>query len=307
MILNKHRNASPRLAKTWLAVITSAAALLAVAIICSAPRIVLAQNETPPASPNAPSADAPTGSPAPVVFAPDPSDSDSADKVPRTTPAPAGVGPGPKFKPGRPGALNIPPAVVAAPGAAPVVAVAPVPITPVVAVGEPSPEPQVARSPRPVRAPRAGNKDPSLEERLERLERMVESLVNQQHAKGRVDFQPKAEKDGMIDRREIAKIEALAKRQAEVYRVDPREIEKFKDLAEREAVRAIEQAKRATIEAEKAFKGEKELHIAKKFKDGSQKQLEALRKQLEILEREREKLERQIEQLEQDQERLDKQ
>src|SRR5439155_7701673 len=66
MILNTHRNTSPCLAKTWLAFITSAAALLTVAIICSAPRIVLAQNETAPA----PSADASAGGIASAAFAP---------------------------------------------------------------------------------------------------------------------------------------------------------------------------------------------------------------------------------------------
>jgi beta-lactamase regulating signal transducer with metallopeptidase domain len=307
MILNPHRNTSPRLAKTWLAVITSAAALLAVAIICSAPRIVLAQNETAPAAANTPSADALAGGIASVAFAPDAPDSDSADTVSRTTPAPAAVGPGPKFKPGSPSAL-VRPAVIAVPAApstaAHVVAVAPVPPTPFLAAIEPGPEPQAPRSPRPVRAPRPGNKDSSLEERLERLERMVESLLKQQ------SFHLKSANDGMIDRKEIAKIEAFAKRQAEVSRkqmIDPKEIEKIKELAEREAGRATEQAKRATMEAEKALKAERKLHTARKVKDGSQKQLEALRKQLEILEREREKLDRQIEQLEQDQEQLDEQ
>jgi hypothetical protein len=313
MILNTHRNTSPRLATTWLAVITSAATLLALAIICSAPRIVLAQNEAPPAAANTPSADAlavaPAAGIASVGFASDVPDSDSSDAVPRTAPAPAAVSPGPKPKPGSASALNVRPAAVAVPAApatatvAPVVAVVPAPPLPFIAAVEPAPEPQAPRSPRAVRAPRPGNKDLAFEDRLERLERMVESLMKQQN------FHLKSANDGMIDRKDIAKIEALAKRQAEVSRkqvIGPKEIERIKEQAEREAEHATEQGKRATADAEKALKAEQKLHN-RKFKEGSQKQLEALRKQLEMLEREREKLDRQIEVLEQNQEQLDEQ
>ncbi len=274
MILNTHRNTSPRLAKTWLAFITSAAALLTVAIICSAPRFVLAQNETAPAAASAPSGDAPAGGIASAAFAPDAPDSDSADTVSPVTPAPAAVGPGPKFKPGNPSALNARPAVQAAPA---------VPLAPVAA-------PAVVAPPVP----------PS----PFRLERMVESLMKQQN------LRLKSANDGMIDRKESAKLETLARRQAEVSRrqmPDPKEIEKIKEQAEREALRAVDQAKRATAEVERAVKAEQKRPASRKIKEGSQKQLEALQKQLEMLEREREKLDRQIEKLEQEREQLDEQ
>jgi hypothetical protein len=309
MILNKHRNTSPRLAKTWLAVITSAAALFAVAIICAAPRIVLAQNKTAPGAAPAPSARI-----ASVAFAAPSADSDSADTVSSATAAPAAIGAGPKYKPGGP--LKISPGVVAAPAAPSLPSVAlsvgapPVPPAPILAAVEPAPAPRAGWSPRPARAPRPGNDDSSLAERLERLERMVESLVNQQNPKAHVDFHLKAEKDGMIDRKEIAKIEAFAKHHAEIARkhiIEPKEIEKIKEHAEREAVRAVEQAKRATLEADKALKGELKLRTTNKFREGSQKQLEALRKQLEMLERQRDELDHQIERLEQEQEQLDEQ
>ena len=311
MILNTRRNTSPRLAKTWLAIITSAAALLAVAIICSAPRIVLAQNETAPAPASAPSADAVVAAPAPglvsVAITLDAPDSDSAEAVSRT-PAPATVSPGPKSKPGSTSVLKVRPVVAtvpaapAAPAPAPVKAVVPNPPTPFLAAVEPMPEPGAPHSPRPAGAPRPGNKDRSLEDRLERLERMVESLMKQQN------FHLRSANDGMIDRTDIANISAQAKRQAEFsrrYGLDPKEIEKIKERAEREAGHATEQAKRATADAEKSLKAEQKLHTARKFKEGSQKQLEALRKQLEMLEREKEKLDRQIEVLEQNQEQLD--
>jgi len=187
---------------------------------------------------------------------------------------------------------------------APIVAVAPVPPFPILAAVEPSPEPQPPRSPRPVRAPRPGNKDSSLEERLERLERMVESLMKQQN------LRLKSANDGMIDRKESAELQALARRQAEVSRKpmpDAKEFEKIKEQAQREAARAVDQAKRATAEVEKAAKAEQKRPTNRKIKEGSQKQLEALRKQLEMLEREREKLDRQIEQIEQEREQLDEQ
>ena len=311
MILNTHRNTSPRLAKTWLAFITSAAALLAVASLCSAPRIVLAQNETPAAADPTPPADAPTVGVASVAFAPEAPDYDSADELPRTTPPPPGAGP--KFKPGKTSILNLPPPVKVAPAAPPAPVTATVPPTPALAAATTAPEPQVPRPPRPARTPRPGNADSSLEERLERLERMVESLMKQPN------FHLKNE--GMLDRKESAKVEALARRQVEEAwkpMISPKEVEKIKqqaqreaaravDQAQRDAARAVDQAKRATAEIEKSVKAEQKRQNNWKIKEGSQKQLEALRKQLEMLEREREKLDRQIEELERDREQLDEQ
>ena len=139
---------------------------------------------------------------------------------------------------------------------------------------------------------------------------MVESLANQKNPKGHADFHSKADKDGIIDRKEIAEIQALAKRQAELAQnqmMNPKDIEKIKKLAERDAARAADQVKRATADIEKTGKADPTLQTDRKIKEGSQRQLEALRKQLEILERQKEKLDRQIEHLEQDQGKLDEQ
>lgn len=325
MILDTRRNTSPRLLTPWLAFVTSAAGVLAVAIICSAPRIVLAQSEAPSVVDNAPSAGAPEGG-APVgiapsggivavALAPETVEADPANAQPGATPKPRTVG-GPKFKPEPGQAVSIQPAVAPPAPAAPVppspvaVPTPAAPGAPFLATVQPAPEPPAAsRSPRPARPVRSGDRDGSLEERLERLERMVESLAAQLNANAWRPMKGPAEAN-VIDRKEIAKAEAFAQRQAEIARkqvLNPKEIEKIKEHAQREGARANEQAKRATAEAEKANKFEQKLRATGKFKEGHQKQLEALRKQLEMLEREREKLDRQIEQLERDQEQLDEQ
>jgi len=320
MILNTHRNASPRPAKAWLALITSAAALAAVAIICAAPRIVLAQSEAttavaavaPPANVQAVVS---VNDVVPVVTVTELPHPGSTDIAPPTPPPPAMVGAGPKFKSGGPVIFSTPPAVIAAP----VVSLSPVTTrlsvtaavpgqpTPILAAIEAPPEPKAPRAPWKVQAPVAGNGDSSLEERLDRLERMVNSLMNQLNPKGRANIQLKLEKQGMIDRKEMAKIEALAKQQAELAsKISPQEIEKIKEQAEREARRAIEQARRATAEFEKARKSDQRQAV-EKLKADSQRHLEDLRRQVEALERQREKLDREIERLEQDQEDPDEQ
>ena len=311
MILNTHRNASPRLVKTWLALITSAAAIAAIAVICLAPRLVLAQVETTSVGATvAPAADIlPVMSLTEVT---EPSSPVPADNVP-PTPLPAAVNVGPKVKGRSPVGLSTSPAVTIAPDIAlapmttrlSVVAALPGQPAKVLAAIEPPSGPGTPRAPRPAKAPRSENSDSSLEERLDRLERMVTSLMNQQNQKGRSDFQLKLEKDGMIDRKELARIEGWAKQQADLAKINPQDIEKIKEQAKREASRAVEQAKRATADVEKA-KAEKRQAV-RKVKADSQRQLEDLRRQAEALERQREKLDREIERLEQDREDLDNQ
>src|SRR5207249_1841881 len=127
-----------------------------------------------------------------------------------------------------------------------------------------APEPRPAQTPRP---PRGRAENSSIEERLERLERMVESLMAREG--GSQNPYPSKHlslKDATIDRKDIAQAGAYAKRQADEARrqmVDPKEIEKIKEQAEkikeqakREAAHAAYQAKRATIEAEKAARNE---------------------------------------------------
>src|SRR5262245_47209432 len=284
MRLNTQQDTRPRLAATSLAFVTSAAALFALALIWSAPRIVLAQNEPAPATADSRSDGVPVSAPranasvagAPAVeiaaaTAAQEAPESGSSAIPGAPPKPAAIAPGPKFKPGVSEAIT------------------------------PPSEPKPSRTPRP---PRGRAADLSLEERLDRLERMVESLMARQGTSR--DLRPLKE-TAEIDRKGIAKIDAFPKRHADVTGkqvIEPNEIEKINEQAKHQAARAAAQAKRAAVEAEKAAKFEQKRLTTREFKDGQKTQLEALRKQLEMLEREREKLHRQIEKLEQNQVRL---
>lgn len=324
MILNTHRNTSPRLAATWLTFMASAAALFAVTAIYLAPRIVLAQSDPAPAAPNTqgsliddPVQGTPAVASAAVSFSPEPGEAASSDTAPAATPKPAAIGSGPKLKPGHSSAVSSQPIVVPAPPT-PAVPAAPVAVTvptppwmsrgPFVLSAAAAPEPRPGRTPRPIRAESA---DSAFEDRLERLEKMVESLMARGYAtQNSYPLKPSPDKVGPIDRKEIAEIEAYARHQAESARKqapNEKKIEKMKEQAKQEAGRGADQAKRAAAGAEKAARAEQRRQTRRDFKEGSQKQLAELRKQLEILEREREKLDRQIEQLERKQEQLDEQ
>jgi len=308
MILNTKRNTSPRLAKTRLGFITTAAAMIAIAALYSAPRIVLAQTQTTPVAASvatsSASADAVAATaPVPVVASSLPGDSDSP-----FTPAPD-VGPGPKFKPDSPSAFRPGnPATPAIPAVPSVVAVAPAPPTPMLAPGQPFQELRPPRAPRsaPTLLARGGG-DARLEERLERLERMVESLLAQRGMQpGEPPYHLKGpfEKNGTIDRKEIEKSRALPRPEA---MIDRQQLDRIKELAERQAKMAGEQAKSAARAAEKALKQSQKWQSRSKSKDAMQGQLQALHQRLERLEREKEELDRQIDALEQnqDQEEID--
>lgn len=160
------------------------------------------------------------------------------------------------------------------------------------------------------RLARAESADPTLEDRLDRLEKMVESLIARGYAtQNQYPSKPSPDQDGLIIRKHIAEIEAHARHQAEMARhheLDVKEIEKIKEHARHEAARAASQVKRA-VDAEKIARADQKRQTRRVFKEGSHKELDDLRKQLEILEREREKLERQIEELERNEEQLDHQ
>ena len=280
MILNTRRNTSPRLAASRLTFMASAAALCAVTAICLAPRIVLAQGD--PAPPAAKTQGAPVAEPVnatpavasvAVSFSPEAGEAASSDVALPATPKPAAIGSGPKLKTGHSMAVNSQPAVEPAPPtptvlAAPVAPAAPAPLSAVSAPlmppesvllsAAPAPEPRPGRTPRPARAESA---DLTLEERLERLEKMVESLVAHGYAThDPYHLKPSPDKVGPIDRKEIAEIEAHARHQAEMARkqmLDPKEIEKITEQAKREAARAADQAKRAAVDAEKIAREQK--------------------------------------------------
>lgn len=158
-------------------------------------------------------------------------------------------------------------------------------------------------------------KDMSVEERLARLEQMVESLTAKQKMQpGYFDFhmQGMGEKDMATlqefarDQAELAHKQAdLAKQQADMARqhlgMSEQQIEEIKEKAQRQAEQAVEQARRANRERELVMRDEAKRQSQNKFKptpDGSQEEIEVLRKTRDELQREMQKLEQQIRQLE---------
>ena len=299
MILNTHRNTSPRLAKTRLGFISTAAALLAVLAFYSAPRLVVAQTLTAPdgASASGGSRPAFAGPIAGISSAiaaeppepPEPADAELDDEDSPGSTGPADVEPGPKPKPARPGA-DTP-------------ALAPVPPTPPMAL-----PPSIGYAPAPaaritLTAPRAfalgqAPRSPdspydrsSIEKRLERLEKMVQSLLAQ--------GEPKHAAAGAFQWEMHPEIELQLK-----------SAQGQQERARVEAERAADQVKRAAEDIkrtakENAMKGREEWRARASDREGFGQQLEALRKAREALGREMEHLDRQIERLEQERGRLE--
>jgi len=355
MILDTHRNTSLRVAKTRLGLVTSAAACLALAAIYTAPRIVFAQSQgvaaagvpaTAPVPAPAPPLGAVTATPGSAALA---GETIAVDEpLPPVAPATSA---GPRYKtltpvpatPALSAPAALPPrgviALTPAPGvpAPPMALVAPTPATPPLAVvgngGSGGLTAVYGTAPQPRRK---DTSNMSVEERLNRLERMIESLSAKKEFRV---FQPNDFKwegqwkmNGFDEKQlqDYARAQAdMAKRQVEMARkqleiakqnaVDPKEIEKLKEQIERETARAGEEIKRATRDMERAMREQQQQHPRtpearnalprkrKMDKDAKGQQLEGLRRQHEALERQMERLDRQIEELEQSREELEQQ
>jgi cell division protein FtsB len=251
----------------------SAAALFAVTAICLAPRIVLAQSEAAP--PAAKTQASPVAEPVhttPAVasvaanFSPEASEAASSEAVLPVTPQPPAIGPGPKPKKSSSSAVTWQPAGLPVPltqavPAAPAALAAPsAPLMPQGAISlsaAPAPEPRPGRTPRFARAESA---DSALEERLERLEKMVESLMARGYAtRNPFPMKPTPDTLGPIHRLEIPRIEADSKRQVEMalkHELDARAKLELEEQAKREAARAADLAKRAAVDAERIARAE---------------------------------------------------
>jgi beta-lactamase regulating signal transducer with metallopeptidase domain len=354
MILNSNRNTSPRLAKARLGLLATAAALLAMAAISSAPRLAFAQGADAAGSatvlaPDALSATIASAGPGAGLAV-------SADTAPSASWAPSSAAPGapavpagPKFKPGSAISVDVRPAIAPRPtiailtapspaysATAPVATVVPaVPTPPLVASADSFPEQPAA--PRPAHRP---GRDSSLEERLDRLEKMVESLVAQKRNPGQFEFFPKpppgemkfnwknspeSAKQWEQAQAEFGKMQAefdrkradADKRLAELEKLknlnDPNVSKEIKELAEQHARMAVDQqkiareAEQAAREAQRAARDSQRGRTIHKMRDGSHQEIEALHKQREMLEKQMEKLDRQIEKLEREQEQFDEQ
>ena len=284
MILNTNRNISPCLAPSRAGLLTTAAALLALAAFYCAPRLVLAQDTpVPPTPPIPPVPSVQPGQPAfPPVAA--------VAAAPEATPPADEPERGPKYKshnfaPATPRAFSLSPPTPRPPGMAPVAPAAAevaCDTTVGVAIAGPGHAMAMAGQSSGGGGRSSGDDRSSVEERLDRLEKMVESLAAQQKAK------PKSADVWFWNQDQ-----QTLKRQAELSQ----------DRAEREVARAQEQMKRAAEEMERAAK-DQELKAQMMAKDMPRKQLEALRRAREGLQRQMNALDRQIERLEQDGEKL---
>ncbi len=270
MILNTRRNTSTRLATSRLGVITSAATLATALALYFAPRLVLAQEQSadgiPDTSQAADLTDEIAVQATPAVHA----DADSAEVQVAATPAPTPGDSGPRLKrqSPEPDLTELPalvPPIAPVPALPAVVAVqslSPVPATP--SVNEPPPEPGAApRSARPPALrrqpapPEARSRDASIEERLARLEELVQSLVAQRG----------------------------------------KELERNREFMKRYNPRTEEEPARARKEQERAFSSEGDpreqakVGLARRMK-ALQEQRENLERQMHELQREIEKIER---------------
>jgi len=351
MILNSNRNTSPRLAKLRLGLLATATAFVAAAAIYSAPRLAFAQSAdaAEPAAglpPDAHSATIADATPAAGVAVSEDTSSSVTWAPPSATPAARSVDAGPKFKPGTTVSVDVRPAVAPRPSItivapptpgmspAPMTLVAPpVPVAPMIASTEPQPGQPVA--PRQARRP---GRDSSLEERLDRLEKMVESLAAQQNRNpGQFEFSPKtppgemkwknspdfgkqweqkqadfAKKQAEFEMKRADMNKHLAELEKQKSLINPKDAGKIKELAEQHAKMAVDQAKiarqaeQAAREAGRAARDAQRGQTIHK-RDGSHQELEALHRQHEALERQMEKLDHQIEKLEREQEQFEEQ
>ncbi len=314
MILNTHRDRSPRLARSRLGFFSTVTAMLAVVAIGAGPRLVLAQspppepptaaeteNTTPPPPPAAPSADT-----APVALPPDWPGAES----------------GPRPKPGlidNDSTPSIPevPMIPAMPATLALVASTPIPdVSPV------PPAPPAARSLK--------KYNMSIEERLDRIERILEDLQVREGVKGRrhgadgFPLNQGPDQKGMLGGLTMgSSADQAIRRAAEVAQRAMEEAQRAAEVGERAAEdsqRAVEEGQRAAEEgqrkAEQAMrdmdrlKGKDLERLQDKLRDaqseGPLKELQALRVARDSLQRQLESMERHIKRLEQDHKRLEK-
>lgn len=257
MILNAHRNASPRLAKAKLGLVSTTAALLGMLALYAGPKLVLADG--PPNSENAASARAESvgpsaddfdlAAPAPVVLA----------GLPEPPVPPALVSAGPEDDDSLPRLKGSPPQ----PGDARAAKAA------------------AARLPRAPRTAASADKDSSIEQRLERLERMVESLISRQPAKAHPEVTIKPPRVTV----DLDEIRIQAKKEAEMEAA----------IAKKEAVVIAKRALEKAVKSEEKARAmsalkldvQKQLDQLLRERDGLQRQMERLQRQIERLERQR--------------------
>ncbi len=275
MILDTKRNTSPRLSKGTLAWMTLGAALVAVGAVSGAPRVVLAPGE--------PLAELPA-----VAGI---NDAEAAPAAPSATiqqsfPSSSGVGQAPKITSG-----DLKPHPFASHEGATVPRVAATPAEPAIpaaaTIAGTPPLPLIAAEPFSA-APVPGRSqmkraEAALEQRLERVERMLESLVNQP---SQTTSHP-----GFRLKTPDAWIGSSSQGSTDLKANDA------KESARRAAMSAIEAAGEVEREAHDAAKAQ--FHHPPRSREAFQKELQALREQLDSIEREKQRIREQIQRLEQ--------
>ena len=304
MILDTNRDRSPRLARTRLGFFTTATALLAVLAIDAGPRLVLAQpppaptaatepeNATPPAPP-APPAPVADGVPAGL-----PPDGPGADSGPRTKSADNDNDNDNAPDASQPQSTAL---------------VAPLPATPAVAADEAVPE-----APEPPEPPiaRLSKRHMSVEERLDRIERILEELQARAGTRGRHHSDDDVSvSDGKVWPKSLMampmnlNIDLELKHAEEQARRAADQVRHAVEASQRAAEAGQRNAEQAMRDVEK-LKGRDFERLAENMRDvqteGLHRALQALREARESLDRQKETLDRQIQRLEQDQSRQKK-
>ena len=317
MILNTRRNTSPRLAKTRLGFISIAATFLALLAFYAAPRLVLAQ--TVAASPgqlvaandHAGSSVLIAGADTLVSVEPaETPDAESDDELSVDSSTPEDIAPGPKAKPASPGEF--------APSLTPVPPRPPTTPGPAIQYAPPLPPRVIVTTPFKLALgqPGAGPDGPydrsSIERRLDRLEKMVQSLLAQQGATHDGDkslWKPGNDNENEQRNKPARVQEERGRSQEDRARAQEERARAQEDRARAQAERAeqmkqaAEDIKRAAKEGELKKRDEWRAQMA--IKPSPDQELQALRKAREALGRELEHLDRQIERLEQQRSRLD--
>ena len=293
MILNSRRNASPRLGRTRLAFWATGATLLAGLGLYLAPRIALAQeppgppstSESKPSTTSIPPALAVSvpeagnlalSEPAPIGAAPTIGTTEDPEKPSTPLPPAPTVSMGPKYKPQPTVVATTGVSVSGHPSVAMVTASRPHPVIAFNTEPNSLPEPTPPPKPPRVGASKGEAGDGELEARVERLERLVKTLLAREKGKaasaGQTPMGMSASKpsaNASLDELQTQyqnlpslKAQEAAQLDHAKAELDKAYVAQIKQQAKLEAERAIAEVKRATQQAQSADRAAQEMRRA---------------------------------------------
>ncbi|HEY3862172.1 MAG TPA: M56 family metallopeptidase [Verrucomicrobiae bacterium] len=278
MILNTQRDRSPRLARRRLGLFAAATAALAVLAIIAGPRLVLAQSPAP---------DAEIASVTPAALPPDASGPDSA---PRAKPLLSDDDAAPFAAPT--------PAIPAAPPAASIAVVRPVPIE-ISTQADVAAAPNVSITPAPA-PPHESKRHMSVEERLDRIEKMLDEMGARKGLKG-----PRHAANGLYFQPDMPPMPAMPGMSSEDYTIITKRASEQAQRAVEQAQRSMEASRRATdqvmrdmakLSAEDYGRAQAKGHDGDSA--GLSQEIESLRNARQTLQSQLRNLERQLKRLE---------